>query len=220
MPSADPTAVIILSEIVFFETIIILGFVLFFFIRKKKIIGKLKTALSDYEKNIPERTSSLKLIYSESPHLQENDIDKLVNDLIENETTFFRSIIGKLNKLDISSISSLEMEMQTLVSPYSQIIKAGDATDTNNAEKESIVPDIDSAIDDLLADEADDADGDPALDLSATSEGDGEIEEIPEELLSDSEENTDESDQEHSSGETSDDEIDPNSLSNDETKTT
>lgn len=219
MPSTDPTAVIILSEIVIIETIIILGFVIFFLVRKKRIIEKLKTALIDYEKNIPERTSFLKSVYSGSPHIQESDVEKLVNELVENETAFFRSSIGRLNKLDISSISLIEKDICTLVSPYTQLINTDKNVDKYGTEEEPIAPDIDSAIDDLLADEADDAEGDPALDLSATPEMDGEIEEIPEELLSNIGEDADNSSQDSSSGDSSDDEIESESTGNSETKT-
>ena len=187
MDSADPTAVIILSEIVAIQSIIIIGFAIAIFIKKKKAIKQLKIMISDYDKNIPARKSSLQSAYSNTLPSGNNDRDKIIDDLIEHETKFFKLILETFNKNDISSIKHIEKEIHELVSPYTQLTPGKSPESTNPEKDETIVPDIDSTIDDLLADEADDAEGDPLLDLSEEIEyeDENEAEKMAEELLSD-----------------------------------
>lgn len=187
MDSADPTAVIILSEIVAIQAIIIIGFATAIFIKKKKAIKQLKIMISDYDKNIPTRKSSLQSAYSNTLPSGNNDPDKIIDDLIEHETKFFKLILETFNKNDITSIKHVEKEIHELVSPYVQLIPGQSQESTNSDKEESIVPDIDSTIDDLLADEADDAEGDPLLDLSEEIEYEDETEEISEEPLPENE---------------------------------
>ncbi|MDT8384185.1 MAG: hypothetical protein RRB22_07210 [Gammaproteobacteria bacterium] len=191
MASADPTAVIILGEIVVLETIAIIGFVIFFFVRKKKIKAQLGKSKSDYLKSVSDRKSSLKSSFEGTPYAQINNIDQVVDNLVEHETAFFHSILGIIEKNDGTAIGKIDDNIHALVNQYTLLIKSGDALGAETEEENPIVPDIDSAIDDLLADEADDAEGDPAFDLSEAIVADDEIAEIPDELLAD--DNQDES---------------------------
>ena len=186
MDNADPTAVIILSEILAFETIVIIGFAVTFFLKKLKTIKQLKVIINNYEKNTPKRKASLKTTYSNTLPSENKELDKIIDDLVKHELVFFKKTLESFNKNDLSSINHIEKDIHDLVSPYAQLI-SNEQSDVINQEKEdTAVPDIDSAIDDLLAEEADDAEGDPALDLSQKIDIDEEIAEIPEELLSDS----------------------------------
>ena len=192
--NADPTSVIILSEIIVIESIIIIGIVSLFFIKRKKTLSQLKSVLSDFKKNIEPRKSSLKSTYSHCPAMQSPESDKMLDDLVNQEERFVNAMLEAFSKNDTSIIKNIENEIHQLVAPYANILQI-DSTEEANAEtEETDVPDIDSAIDDLLADEADNAEGDPALDLSEEIESDDEIEEIPEELLSGVDNSDDESD--------------------------
>ena len=192
MDSADPTAVIILSEIIAIQAIIIIGFAVAIIIKKKKTTKQLKIIINDYDKNIPTRKSSLQSTYSNALTLGSSDPDKIIDDLIKHETEFLQTILETFNKNDISSIKNIEKEIHELVSPYAHLIPDKNQEPTNLDNEETIIPDIDSTIDDLLADEADDAEGDPMLDLSEEIEYEDETGEMPEELLSDNK-NTDNS---------------------------
>ena len=183
MDSADPTAVIILSEIVAIQAMIIIGFAIAFFIKKKKTTKQLKIIISDYDKNIPTRKSSLQSAYSNALASGSNDPDKIIDNLISHETEFLKTMLETFNKNDITSIKHIEKEIHELVSPYVQLIPDKKLESTNLDKEETIVPDIDSTIDDLLADEADDAEGDPLLDLSEEIEYEDETEEISEQPL-------------------------------------
>lgn len=189
MASADPTAVIILGEIIVLETIAIIGFVIFFLMRKKKINAQLRKTKSDYLKNVSDRKSSLKSTFEGTTYEQINDIDQVVDNLVEHETDFFHFILGIIGKYDETSIGKVDDNIHTLVSPYALLLKPGDSQVAKSEEESPIIPDIDSAIDDLLAEEADDAAGDPAFDLSEAIEANDEIAEIPNELLSDDNKN-------------------------------
>jgi len=185
MDSTDPTAIIILSEIVVIETIIIIVFAISFFLKKKKSITQLKEIIRDHEKNTQNRKSELKSTYSTILKLQNSNPEKVIDDLIEHETKFFQNVIKTINTNNISSIRLIDEKIHDLVSPYVQLIPTDTSESTSSEKEESPVPDIDSAIDDLLSDEADDAEGDPALDLSEELESEDKIEEMPEELLVD-----------------------------------
>ena len=187
MDSTDPTAVIILSEIVAIQAIIIIGFAVAIFIKKKKTTKQLKTIINDHDKNIPTRKSSLQSTYSNTLSSGSNDPDKVIDDLIKHETEFLQMILETLNKNDITSLKHIEEGIHELVSPYVQLIPDKNIEPKNLEDEETVVPDIDSTIDDLLADEADDAEGDPLLDLSEEIEyeDENEAEKMAEELLSD-----------------------------------
>lgn len=186
MPSSDPTAVIILSEIIAFESIILIGLLVFFFIRKKKNIKMLKEAINTQKKNIPDRTAALKSAYSKLPQLQGDNVDGLISNLVDEETKLFHHIFDGINSLDESFINGLEKEIHVLSSAYDNILNTTSSPEDSETTEEAVVPDIDSAIDDLLAEEGDgDADGDPALDLSAPTESEDGIEEMPDDLLTD-----------------------------------
>ena len=187
MDSTDPTAVIILSEIVAIQAIIIIGFAVAIFIKKKKTTKQLKTIINDNDKNITTRKSSLQSTYSNTLSSGSNDPDKIIDDLIKHETEFLQMILETFNKNDITSIKHIEEGIHELVSPYVQLIPDKNIEPKNLEDEETVVPDIDSTIDDLLADEADDAEGDPLLDLSEEIEyeDENEAEKMTEELLSD-----------------------------------
>jgi hypothetical protein len=184
MSNTDPSSIIILSEIIAFETILIIGLAVHLLLKKKKTIKLLKSIIAKYEKGLVERKSTLNSTYSKYLKCGSDENTKLIEDLIEHETKFFHSILDNFNRNDISIIKDIENEMHILVAPYQQLITNSESASVNINKEETTVHDIDSAIDDLLADEADDAEGDPALDLSETKEAGDEIKEIPEELLS------------------------------------
>lgn len=184
MSSTDPTAVIILSEIIALETIIIIAYVAFIFLKKKKTIKHLKEGITSYNEKIPDRKSSLNKKYSNACNLQENDINELVGVIVDNETKFLHAAIDAINGGGPANIHALTEEMYTLVSPYEKFSNANTPQPEDSSDADAEIPDIDSAIDDLLADEADDAEGDPSLDLSDPSEKNNTIDEIPDELLS------------------------------------
>lgn len=183
MASADPTAVIILGEIVVLETIAIIVLVFFIFMGKKRIKAQISKSKSDYLKSVNNRKSSLKSAFEGTAYAQMNDIDQVVDNLVEHETAFFHSMLDVIKKNDGTGTGKVGDHIHALVSPYALLIKPGDSQDAKTEEVKPVVPDIDSAIDDLLADEADDAEGDPAFDLSEAIMADDEIAEIPDEFL-------------------------------------
>ncbi len=187
MTSADPTAIIILSEIVFIETIAIIGFFIYILISKIKMIKLFKKKLDGFKKNIPDRKSSLKSLYSKISHIQEKDLEVIIDDLIDKESQFYTSTIDAFSKNDLSFIKNFDEKIYTLVKSYSQFIPQDRSPIVNEDEASTIIPNVDTAIDELLAEDKNDENGDPALDLSesmSTESADNEMAEIPEELLS------------------------------------
>lgn len=184
MSSTDPTAIIILSEILALETIIIFGYVTFVFLKKKKVIKHLKEGIASYNNKIADRKSSLNKEYSNACNLQESDINGLVDVIVDNETKFLHVAIDAINGGGSANIQALTEEIYALVKPYETFSSTNNSQPEVSTDDEAAIPDIDSAIDDLLADEADDAEGDPSLDLSEPSEKNNAIDEIPDELLS------------------------------------
>jgi len=200
MDNTDPTFLIMLSEIIALESIIIIGTLVIFFIKKKKSTNKLKVILSDYEKNTPERRSSLKETFSIA--LTSENADDVIDDLLKHEAVFFKDMLNTINKNDISKMQQLANMIHDLVGPYAKLIPNENSGQIDHEKNDPVVPDIDSVIDDLLSDEADDAEGDPALDLSEEIGPKDKIEEIPEGLLSEnSTDSTDSTDSGHSDDE-------------------
>jgi len=187
MASTDPTAIIILSEIVFAETVIIIGVAVFFLIKKRKLLKLFKSKIDNFDNNLVDRKSSLKSTYSALPHLDESGLLPIIDGLVKNESQFYKLTLDAFSKNDLTFIDNLDEQLFTLVEPYSQFIPKETLKTDETEEEESIIPDVDSAIDELLSDDTDEEEGDPALDLSEsidTDKSDDEMAEIPEELLS------------------------------------
>ncbi|MBL1275761.1 MAG: hypothetical protein COB30_006715 [Ectothiorhodospiraceae bacterium] len=211
MVSSDPTAVIILSEIVAVETILIIGYVIFFILKKRKAAKFLKDTLDSHTNKIEGRKSFLKTTYSPISGINEGTLNTIVDDIVEKENTFIKFILETFHKGDEKALTKLTEDICILVTPYHQLTHQ-ETPEEPEVEDKSIIPDVDSAIDELLADNDDDDDviedtknqstGDPALDLSgptdseSTSTGEtpdktndssgdasSEMDEIPEELL-------------------------------------
>jgi len=179
MASVDPTAVIILSEIILIETLIIIGVVAYLIFHKKKTSNKLKGLLEEYNNAEIDRKSSLKKTFSSFPHLEANDIDPIVENIANNEKQFFHYTVNAFSQKSLSSLDNLHAEIYTLVAPYAEFTQK--AASQPRAEDKPIIADTDTIIDELLEDTNDIEEGDPALDLSKSAE---EMAEIPDELLS------------------------------------
>jgi hypothetical protein len=179
MASIDPTAVIILSEIILIETLIILGVAAYLIFHKKKTSHKLKALLDDRNNDEADRKSSLKKTFYKFPHLEANDIDTIVENIVNNEKQFFQYSINAFSQNSLSRLDDLYAEICTLVAPYAEFTQK--ATSQSRTEEKPIITDADTIIDELLEDTDDNEEGDPALDLSNSAE---EMAEIPDELLS------------------------------------
>lgn len=179
MANVDPTAVIILSEIILIETLIIIGVAAYLIFRKKKTSNKLKVLLDERNNDEIDRKSSLKKTFSKFPHLEANDIDPIIENIIHNEKQFFHYTAYAFSQHSLSSLDNLYAEICTLVTPYAAFTQK--TTSQARAEDKPIIADTDAIIDELLEDTDDNEAGDPALDLSNPAE---EMAEIPDELLS------------------------------------
>lgn len=181
MASTDPTAIIILSEIVLFETISLIGIAVFLFMKKKKAIKLLKDKLEAFNKNIPERESSLKSTYSQIPQIKEENLDPIVSTIYEHESQLYKEIVDAFSKNDLSFMSELDNKIFTLAKSYTQVILENSSAAGGKEEEESTIPDVDTAIDELLSEDSEDSAGDPALDLSESIEAESPEEESEEE---------------------------------------
>lgn len=177
MANVDPTAVIILSEIILIETLIIFGAVAFFIFKKNKTAKQLNALLDEHNNSENDRKTSLKETYSNLSNMQKNDIDPIIESIINNEKQFFHYVLNCFSKNNLSDINNLSAEISTFVSPYMQLTQKT----SSQTDEKPIVVDADAAIDELLEDADHNEKHDPALDLSEAADG---MAEIPDELLS------------------------------------
>lgn len=176
MPSNDPTALIILSEIVLAETTIIIVYTLFSIIKKRsrsKYLSEMLTKVSD---NKDSRKSSLKAIFKSISGLSEEKLNEITEGITLKEQEYYQSLANVLHSNKTSLYGDIVDSVNQLVKPYEMLVSGSSSGNTGNkTEAESKDYNVDSAIDELL----EDADADPSLDISNTSE----IEEIPDDLL-------------------------------------
>jgi mRNA-degrading endonuclease HigB of HigAB toxin-antitoxin module len=177
MANVDPTAAIILSEIILIETIIIIGAIALFIFKKNKMAKQLNALLNEHNNTENDRKSSLKETFSKLPNLQKNDTDSIIEIIINNEKRLFQYVLNCFAKNKLSDINNLSAEISTFVTPYTELTQKT----FSQADEKPIVVDADAAIDELLEDADHNEAHDPALDLSEAVE---EMAEIPEELLS------------------------------------
>ncbi|NOX76825.1 MAG: hypothetical protein GXP17_09515 [Gammaproteobacteria bacterium] len=191
MDSPDPTAVIILLELVFFETIAIIGLLAYLLVKKRKRAKLLAEQFAAIKEALSTRQVTLTKTFEGIPKLTKEQLDTATQAMAEHELAFYKYLIDGWHQPRNEPITQMQEAVSELLSPYAQLTPAPVASaPTAEPEKDdALVPDVDDAIDALLADpppeqKADPVtEADPAFDLS--EDGEPEIAEIPDDLLGD-----------------------------------
>ncbi len=195
MANSSPTALIILSELVFILSMLLIGIGGFIIYQKKKGATLLKQVSQRIADKKAERQNALKQHFSGIPQTSEDHIDAVTNEIVSNENEFYKTIINAFVKNDLDCMEKIDAEVGKLVAPYKKLVPDGTAAPEATNSDDAIIPDIDDAIDELISDDNsdDNADAsDPALDLSGEeNDPDTGIAELPEDLLSDPDADTD-----------------------------
>lgn len=191
MASNDPTILIILSEIIAIQAIVIIGAVSYFIVNKKKKKSLIEKSTHEFKENRTKRLELLTKIYEKSTP---KNIDKFIDNILDKELTFHTSISNIFYKDKISEFITIDKSIYEMVIPYEELSESPQKEETNTEpSSDTTVPDIDNAIDELLSESLDDKnDINPALDLSGDTEELG-IAEIPDELLNNDSMNPDKS---------------------------
>jgi len=198
MDNPDPTAVIILSELVFIETVVIIGLLATLFIKKRKR-GRLLAEQAAKIKDAAEaRQAELKQTFQRIPGLSDTQLTAATAAMVDQELVFYKFLVDGWYQSKPDDAANLQQAVGELLAPYSQLIPSTDAEAAEATQEEAAVPDVDDAIDALLADPEPEAaaeapaEADPAFDLSEEAvpaftedetDSTPEIAEIPDDLL-------------------------------------
>ena len=187
MNSQDPTLLIILSEIALFEFVVIIAALVIFILKKRKKSRVLKTISEQVNEKSADREEFIKSSFMNIPSLAEDSLTSISREIVKEEVGFYQYIIDTLYVNDAQSIEGLNEALEKMVLPYTKLAADnGDSKVHDNTDAEApAVPNVDDAIDDFLDDNNIEIDNDPEFDLSEQ----GEIAEIPDNLL-DEEEST------------------------------
>ncbi len=191
MDSPDPTAVIILSELVFFETTVIIGLLAYLLVKKRKHAKRLAEQSANIKESASARQAELKKTFKSIPKLSEEQLTSATRAMAEQELAFYKYLIDGWHQPNVESITQMQEAVATLLNPYAQLTPANAASAPTTEPEDALVPDVGDAIDALLADPAPEqepepaAETDPTFDLS--EEAVPEIAEIPDDLLGDEE---------------------------------
>lgn len=189
MTSADPTAVIILSEIVALETLTIFTSIIFFIIKRRKKTKHISETLKRIDEEAQKRKSYIANVFAGKDSVPDESINAISESVITAENIFYENILKAFFSRKIQLIDEIDSHVHELTLPYEQFANISSPDNEKGKEQSPHTADVDNAIDELLTDDDDDA-SDPALDLSATGsiqDNENGIDEIPDDLLTDSE---------------------------------
>lgn len=182
MAENDPSMSIILFEIVVAQSLLIIAFIVYSIIKKRKKSGLLNSIIVKASENVDSRK---KMIASGLSGLSDNKSGKLTEQLAQKEIGFYEYIVNALHSNKNQDLAGLKDAVDELYSPFNEVSADNDGSDgssDNDLNKEEpVIPNVDQAIEDLLDDDDSEpeADANPELDLSDQ----GEIAEIPDDLL-------------------------------------
>lgn len=183
MNSEDPTLVIILSEIIIFQMLIIIAIISFYILKNRKKAKLLGTISTKVTEEVNDREQVIHNSLKGLPSISDNKLKAVAQTAVKGEMEFYQYIIDLLHSNKIQPIEAIKESVENLVSPYLQLATGdgGDSSSDNTDTGEPIIPNVDDAIDDFLGDDDDDDESnkDPEFDLSKQDE----IAEIPDNLL-------------------------------------
>lgn len=183
MNSEDPTLVIILSEIIIFQMLIIIAIISFYILKNRKKAKLLGTISTKVTEEVNDREQVIHNSLKGLPSISDNKLKAVAQTAVKGEMEFYQYIIDLLHSNKIQPIEAIKESVENLVSPYLQLASGdgGGSSSDNTDTGEPIIPNVDDAIDDFLGDDDDDDESnkDPEFDLSKQDE----IAEIPDNLL-------------------------------------
>lgn len=183
MNSEDPTLVIILSEIIIFQMLIIIAIISFYILKNRKKAKLLGTISTKVTEEVNDRKQVIHNSLKGLPSISDNKLKAVAQTAVKGEMEFYQYIIDLLHSNKIQPIEAIKESVENLVSPYLQLASGdgGGSSSDNTDTGEPIIPNVDDAIDDFLGDDDDDDESnkDPEFDLSKQDE----IAEIPDNLL-------------------------------------
>lgn len=189
MEHNDPTAAIILGEIALILFVILAGLLTALIIKKRKKAKQLGAALSKLDDWQEQRSQALLNRIAEASGADKEKLKAITEAIAGDELSMQKTLIMAYIKSDAAAFETLDNELDKLSGHYinAMTLKGKPATDTKAAEEEPLIPDMDDAVDDLLAEESDEMPIDTEFDLSETDDLPDveaeEIAEIPDELI-------------------------------------
>lgn len=189
MTSADPTAVIILSEIVALETIAIFSAIILLIIKRRKKTKHISETLKRIDEETQNRKAYIANAFAGKDSSPDESINTISESVVNAENAFYENILKAFFSQRILVIDEIDSFVRELTLPYEQFANIPSPDNKGGNEQSHHPADIDDAIDELLTDDGDGA-TDPALDLSAIGsmqDNENDIAEIPDDLLTDSE---------------------------------
>ena len=190
MSSHDPTMLIIVSEIALFEFVVIITALVIFIMKKRKRSLVLKKISEVVSEKATDREGIIKNSFKSLSPLSEESLSLISREIVREEVNFYQYVIDAFYVNDAQTIEGLPASVEKMVSPYTKLGESDGTAQTQSSETaaESDVPSVEDAIDEFLDDDNlgddntdTDIDIDPEFDLSEQ----GEIAEIPDDLLDD-----------------------------------
>lgn len=186
MAEQDPSMTIILLEIVVAQTILIVGYIVYTIIRKRKRSALLKKIIIDAYENMGSRKE---MLATGLAGLSTDKYESFAASLSQHEVDLYEYIVNTIHSNKNQDLQELKNAIDGLFKPYSGESDSQQAPAAESpgelSKEEPIIPNVDQAIDDLLGETEQEPvidieeDASPELDLS----DDGGIAEIPDDLL-------------------------------------
>lgn len=196
MASTDPTAVIILAELIVFETIALIGIISYLIAKKRKRAKTLAGIIESLKQTRPEQAEKLSDKLHTIPYLTKEKADIASKEITDSKHELHELVITAFHDNNTIALNDLGNAIEKLATGYETLLPDENTGDVPPAaqkiaqqENASLVPDVDKAIDELLADDGPPIVANPDFDLSETEVQDemcndeNEIAEIPDELL-------------------------------------
>lgn len=190
MEHNDPTAAIILGEIALILFLILAGLLTTLALKKRKKAKQLATILDELEATQEERTQTLLKDMGMASSIAHEQLKPIAEAIATEESTIKKAMITAYIKSDTTVLDEFDGEMKKLSDYYLNVLQQNGAASSGTeetAEEEPLIPDMDDAVDDLLASEGDEVEADAEFDLSETDDLPDmeaeEIAEIPDDLI-------------------------------------
>lgn len=196
MSNASVTTIIILSEIILIETVLIIGWIAYMLFKEKKKASNLDKLLKSFMSGTDNRKSQLAEAYKKPESITDDEYKIILQGITDSELHLFKYFIAAAYSKNTNALDALSTETQKVAMSPTAFFSEKDSPN-NQPDDSTPDVDVDNAIDELLSDDENiefDEDKDPALDLSGpetqsnesideTALPDDEIAEIPSELL-------------------------------------
>jgi hypothetical protein len=173
MVSTDPTVVIILFELVVFETVTLIGAISYLITKKRRRAKTLASIIGTLKQVKPEREKKLNNTFQAIPYLTEKQSGIAAGTVADSELVLHTFIITAFHDNNTSALENLVNAFEKLTISYETLLPdkdTGDAPQTTREEDTSLTPNVDTAIDELLSNDDPSTITDPGFDLSENAE--------------------------------------------------